>query len=143
MLPDGFQWYKEHTNYWEHVTGLGMTKWLSDIEQAVYIKGGSIMPTLLHQNCTALTKCINDGIKLEVYLDDNKEASGSLYTDDGISFEHETNDDFAYTSFKYSNNTIKSSRSDAKGKYAYPETQVIQEIVVFGLDATKTPSAIT
>ena len=48
MLPDGFMWYKEHSNYWEHVTGLTIGKELSDIEQAVFIKGGTIMPTLLH-----------------------------------------------------------------------------------------------
>ena len=76
-------------------------------------------------------------------MDENKEASGYLYTDDGISFKHETDNDFAWATFKYSNNTITSSRTVARGKYVYPETQVIEEIVVFGLYAKSTPSAIT
>ena len=140
-LPTNAKWYKEHTNTIEWVTGTPVTKTLSDIEQAVFIKGGSILPTLLHANCTALTKCVNGGIRLEVYLDDGMKASGKFYTDDGISFKHETHGEFALVSFEYTNNSIKGKLDSDPRKYGWPKTQVIEEVYVYGMNGAS-PSSI-
>jgi len=85
---------------------------LSDLEQAVFVRGGSILPILQHENCMSLTPCIQNDISLEVYLDDNDEATGSLYIDDGESYEFQTNGQFAEISFSISGNTLKSSLSN-------------------------------
>lgn len=59
------------------------------MEQATFIKGGSIVPILLHEDCLALLTCYQNPIRLEVYLDENDSAKGWLYTDDGTSFDYE------------------------------------------------------
>lgn len=92
LLPEGSFWY----NYISKVQTTGTGEWqeviLSDMEQATFIKGGSIIPVLLHDDCLALLTCIENPIRLEIYLDENDSATGWLYTDDGISYEYqETN----------------------------------------------------
>ena len=96
---------------------------------------------MLHANCTALTKCVNGGIRLEVYLDDGMKASGKFYTDDGLSFLHETNDEFNLVSFEYASNTIKGTLDSDPRKYGWPKTQVIAEVYVYGMNGAS-PSSI-
>ena len=102
----------------------------------MFIKGGSILPTLIHANCTALTKCVNGGIRLEVYLNDGMKASGKFYTDDGMSFKHETHNEFALVFFEYASNTIKGKFDSDPKKYEWPKTQVIAEVYVYGMNGT-------
>ena len=89
---------------------------------------------MLHANCTALTKCVNDGIRLEVYVDGRLKASGKFYTDDGISFKHETHDEFALVSFEFDIKAIKGKRESDPKKYDWPKTQVIAEVFVYGMN---------
>jgi mannosyl-oligosaccharide alpha-1,3-glucosidase len=131
-LPTGAKWYNNYSKKVETVTGEAVTRMLPDLEQAVFIKGGSVMPTLLHDDCYALTKCINDKIRLDVYIDDNGRASGSLYTDDGISFEHETDAAFAEVNFTYDGG-FRSSRVSDASKYDFPKSQTIDQVVIYGL----------
>ena len=56
---------------------------LPDLEQAVFVRGGTILPILLHDNCVSLLSCMSNEVRFEVYLDSNKKASGTLYLDDG------------------------------------------------------------
>lgn len=68
-LPSSTNWYNNYSKKVEAETGSPITRNLSDLEQAVFIRGGSVMPILLHEDCMALTQCINDSIRLEVYPD--------------------------------------------------------------------------
>jgi|Transcript_6459 alpha-glucosidase (family GH31 glycosyl hydrolase) len=92
LLPSGEKWYNYYTKAQEAASSPTQDMWVSkvlpDLEQAVFVKGGAVLPILQHEDCTALTKCVNNGIRMEVYLDHEGEASGSFYTDDGVSFEH-------------------------------------------------------
>lgn len=49
-----------------------------------------ILPILNHDGCTAILTCINNSIRLEIYLDIHGKATGSLYIDDGHSFKYQT-----------------------------------------------------
>ena len=74
MLPSGDLWYNYYSKQTEETKTQWVTRTLPDLEQAVYIKGGSVLPILEHEGCMALTKCINNGIRLEVYLDTDNYA---------------------------------------------------------------------
>ena len=87
ILPNEETWYNYYTKAQQAETGAWTTVDLSDLEQAVFIRGGSILPILLHEDCMALLPCIKNPIRLEVYLDENDSASGSLYLDDGETYE--------------------------------------------------------
>jgi len=118
-LPESAKWYNYYSKKVEQVTGQAVTRYLPDLEQAVFIKGGSVMPTLLHDDCYALTKCINDKIRLDVYIDENNHASGSLYTDDGVSFKHVSDAAFAEVNFIYDGG-FKSILVSDSSKYDFP-----------------------
>ena len=80
---------------------------LSDLEQAVFIRGGSILPILLHDDCVSLIPCMRNDIRLEVYPDSEGNASGSLYLDDGSSFEFSDRESkSARLSFSYNDGNL-------------------------------------
>ena len=87
ILPDDELWYNYYTKQQNLETGVWKTSTLPDLEQAVFVRGGSVIPILLHEDCMALLPCIRNPIRLEVYLDENDEASGELYLDDGETYE--------------------------------------------------------
>ena len=61
---------------------------LEDLDQAVFVRGGSVLPILNHNGCLAILECIGNSINLEVYLDKDGKASGDLYVDYGHSFAY-------------------------------------------------------
>ena len=87
ILPDDELWYNYYSKQQSLDTGVWKTSTLTDLEQAVFVRGGSVIPILLHEGCMALLPCIRNPIRLEVYLDENDEASGELYLDDGETYE--------------------------------------------------------
>ena len=104
MLPDGETWYDlsskqllktESTN-----TTLNMT--LSDLETATYVRGGTILPILQHQDCMSLLYCMTNDIVLEVYPSTYNEAFGALYLDDYLSVDHTNNVSGSFARMKYS-----------------------------------------
>jgi len=123
QLPSGSTWYNYYSKKVEGANGNLVTRNVPDLEQVVYIKGGSVLPILLHDNCFALKKCIANKIKLEVYLDSDSKATGTLYTDDGVSFKHETDKAYAVTSFSWDGTNFNSSRSSDASKYSFPDSQ--------------------
>lgn len=138
VLPASDKWYNYYSKQ-EAINGATETKILPDLEQAVFILGGSVMPTLLHDDCMAISTCIFDKIRLDVYLDNDNKASGKLYTDDGESFKHVDNEEFATVSFTFDGN-FKSARTSDASKYSFPKSQTIDQIVIYGL--TEAPNAI-
>ena len=76
ILPEGAKWYNYYNKKVETVLGTSVTRSLPDLEQAVFIKGGSIIPTLLHDDCMAISTCIEKKIRLDVYLDSSNKAKG-------------------------------------------------------------------
>jgi alpha-glucosidase (family GH31 glycosyl hydrolase) len=54
----------------------------------IFVRGGTILPLLLHKNALSLQRAIHNDIKLEVYVRSGK-ASGMVYMDDGETFAYE------------------------------------------------------
>ena len=123
-LPKSASWYNYYSKQVEPVTGTAITRNLPDLEQAVFIKGGSILPVLLHDNCMALSKCYWDAIKLEVYLDSTGNAEGALYTDDGVSFEYRDKSSYAKVAFTF-NGGLRSKRDSNPASYTFPQKQTV------------------
>lgn len=88
-LPQGATWYNYFTKESEPSTpeGKSVSRALNDLEQAVFVRGGSILPIKEHKDCMALLPCMLHNIWLEVYPDTENKATGSLYLDDGYSYE--------------------------------------------------------
>ena len=133
MLPNNTMWYNYYSKKSEQGTGIQVTRNVPDLEQVVYMKAGTVFPVLLHDNCFALTKCFTSKLRLEVYLDADSKATGSIYTDDGVSFEHETDDAFELTSFTWDGTGFNSARTSEAKSYPFPESQTIDQIAVYGL----------
>jgi len=138
-LPEGINWYNYYNKKVETVTGVQVTRNLPDLEQAVFIKGGSVIPTLLHDDCMAISSCIFDKIRLDVYLDNSQKAAGRLYTDDGVSFKHETGKEYAIVKFTFDGG-FKSELVSTDATYTFPETQTIDTLAIYGL--TEEPNSV-
>jgi len=55
----------------------------------------------------ALLSCFKNPISLEIYLDENKKATGHLYIDDGETFEYLSKDDACVLlQFSFENGTL-------------------------------------
>jgi len=93
-LPLNEVWYHLQSKAVQLSTpdGEWVTRALSDLEQAAFVRGGSILPILQHDDCMALLPCMRNDITLEVYPDASGNALGSIYLDDGFSFFYTTNE---------------------------------------------------
>ena len=136
-LPEGIKWYNYYNKKIETVLGVPVTRNLPDLEQAVFIKGGSIIPTLLHDECFALMACFHNKIRLDVYLDDNLQASGSLFADDGVSFKYKTEHAYALVKFTFKENDVMYLKSEvvsqvSKDSYEFPVTQTVEIVAIYG-----------
>ena len=109
ILPEEELWYNYYTKELASSTGSHQTVTLPDLEQAVFIRGGSILPILLHEECLALLKCYKNPIRLEMYLDEAQEAAGQLYIDDGLSYEYQDGA-YAKIQFDYQDSLLTSER---------------------------------
>jgi len=74
---------------------------IPDLEQAIFVKGGTILPLLEHDGCMALLACITNSIELEIYPNVTGASSGEMYIDDGETFDFKK-DDQASTLLKFS-----------------------------------------
>ena len=131
LLPEGPYWY----NYISKKRTTGDGEWqeaiLGDMDQATFIKGGSIIPILLHEDCVALLTCYQNPIRLEVYLDEDDSAKGWLYADDGTSFDYQEDGGSANVQYKLEGNMLTSNMWH-ESSYEFPETQRITEVVIYG-----------
>ena len=55
---------------------------------------------------------MNNPIRLEIYLDENNEAEGTLYVDDGETYQYQEQEDYARIQFAYKDGLLTSQRSE-------------------------------
>ncbi|XP_077522330.1 glucosidase 2 subunit alpha isoform X3 [Amblyomma americanum] len=108
-------WYDVET--WEKFEGLNTVSipvTLSKIP--VYQRGGTIIPKKERiRRCSALTK--DDPYTLQVALSkDGRPAEGTLYVDDGSSFDYKKGD-LLYLKFRFADNTLTSEILEGPGNF--------------------------
>ena len=130
-MPEDEIWYNYYTKVQSPSVGVWHSAILSDLVQATFIRGGTILPILLHEECMALLTCMFNPIRLEIYLDENHEASGTLYVDDGETYRYQENSEYARVQFNFKDNLLTSQR--ISGTFALGIDQVVQEIAIYGL----------
>ena len=133
-LPVGATWYNFYNKLAETVRGEAITRTLPDLEQAVFVKGGSVVPILEHDECLAITECFHGQYRLEVYLDQDQKASGTMFFDDGASFKYQSEE--AYTIIEYTFEQVDVIYLQATRltttEYTFPETQTVKSVEVYG-----------
>eukprot|EP00347_Sterkiella_histriomuscorum_P011592 403371866 len=119
-FPEKKIWY-----YWYDKSGYiqgegkNVSVLVRDDEQGVFVKGGSIIPIKLHQDAESITQAKDMNINLEIYLDENNMASGSVYLDDGLTFKNQKQNERLFLNLilnekgeLYSQNMIVNSKYD-------------------------------
>ena len=141
-LPQGQLWFNYYTKAKEVSTPEG--QWvetaLSDLEQAVFVRAGSILPILLHDDCESLIPCMRNDIRLEVYPDSiYGAASGSLYLDDGASYEFTDRDNkSARLNINFANFALFVGVEHGNN---YQDIPNVQSVVIYGV--SEVPKSIT
>lgn len=76
---------------------------VSDSSLAVFVKAGTILPKLNFKNTRmSLLQAMNDPITLEIFVDPlTNNARGSLYLDDGLSFQYQEESSFILIEFEF------------------------------------------
>ena len=125
LLPESEQWYDYLT--YKKVATEGKGKWiqkvLSDDDFKVYVKAGTILPILLHDDCGSILECLANNVQLSIYLDQYGNASGSIYLDDGQSYAYQKGEEgYRQIEFSFENEYI--TASNVGGSFDYGAKRV-------------------
>jgi alpha-glucosidase (family GH31 glycosyl hydrolase) len=121
-LPVSSRWYNYQTKLEDAKVGQWQNTYFTDYQQALFVRGGSILPLLQHDNCMAILACIKNQVTIEVYLDKNGNSYGNLYLDDGESFNYLIDENAsASIGFSYEFNTL-TSYFNSGIQYEFPTT---------------------
>jgi alpha-glucosidase (family GH31 glycosyl hydrolase) len=94
------------------------------MRQGIFIRGGTIIPKLQHEDCMAIIPCFMNPISLEIYLDEAMEAKGELYLDDGKSHKFRDGQS-AHIKFEFKQNSLSTSHSGKQSEYKIPDSQKV------------------
>jgi len=139
-LPPTDEWYELYSKKIMPQSDLPQIIHVADEQQGVFIRGGSIIPTLnFPESRMSLLQAIEDPIKLEVYprhaelKKDKPLAAGTLYLDDGESHNHlsheRTEVNFLWNCKMLSVMKILHD----KNLYVKAATKIIDEVRIFGV----------
>ncbi|KAK7797627.1 hypothetical protein U0070_006683, partial [Myodes glareolus] len=97
----------------------------------LHLRGGYIFPT--QQPSTTTTASRKNPLGLLIALDENKEARGELFWDDGESKDTVANNMYLFSEFTVTQNRLNVAISSAN--YKDPNNLAFQEIKIFGTEA--------
>lgn len=120
-LPREANWYNYQTGLPEPSVGQWNHRMLSDLEQGLFVKGGSVLPILKHEGCMALLSCFQNPILLRLFLDTDFNAYGNLYLDDGETLNYWSDSGSALIKFNFESGTLTSYFEYGSG-YPLPVT---------------------
>lgn len=139
LLPESETWYNYYSKAQVDNTSDWVTTALPDLEQAVFVRAGTVLPILLHEDCPSILSCINNDVRLEVYPDANEMAFGSMYLDDGSSFNYTDKEaGSARISLQYSKQRLTVSTEYG---HSYDDMPNVATIAVYGIQ--KAPVSVT
>ncbi|KAJ3433066.1 hypothetical protein M0812_22016 [Anaeramoeba flamelloides] len=128
-LPKG-NWYDFHTL--EKINSKGATyKIDAPLEKIpIFYRGGKIVPRKMRvRRSSHLMQ--NDPITLFVFLDENKRSSGSIFIDDGHSYDFKNSNKYIHQKISFQNNKLFTKTLNSNYDPA-----LIERILIFGLEQT-------
>ncbi|KAK6462915.1 glucosidase II [Scheffersomyces coipomensis] len=119
-----------------------LTKSVTLEDIPVFIKGGSII-SLKDRYRRSSRLMFKDPYTLIIALNKDGEANGSLYVDDGESFDYEKHEEYAYIKFNYSNGKISADVNEVKDRFKDSISDVkIEKIIILNESTTGTVESI-
>jgi len=103
----------------------------------VFQRGGSIVPRQMRPRRSS-DLMVNDPYTLVVALDNNQNAAGTIFLDDGITYNFERKNDFSYVSVQYKGGVLSSAVASGVPKAV---ANKVERIVILGLPLE--PKSIT
>eukprot|EP01132_Coremiostelium_polycephalum_P008341 gene8341-10246_t len=138
VLPGGpnskTQWFDVETSKKYQASTIDMETPLEKIP--VFQRGGTIIPKKERVRRSS-DQMKTDPYTLRIALDSNQQAYGELYVDDEHTFDYQKGS-YLYKSFTYKDQSL--TMSDISGNSKFKNSNVIERIVILGLD--KTPSKV-
>ncbi|XP_038174418.1 maltase-glucoamylase, intestinal isoform X2 [Arvicola amphibius] len=124
--------------WYDYETGAQLTWRKQSVEMelpgdkiGLHLRGGYIFPT--QQPSTTTTASRKNPLGLLIALDENKEARGELFWDDGQSKDTVANNIYLFSEFSVTQNQLNVTVSSAN--YKDPNNLAFQEIKIFGTEA--------
>jgi len=133
-LPAGV-WYDSAT--FERIRGPTDLEVAAPLERGApaFIRGGSVIPRQERPRRSS-TQMARDPYTLVVALDGASRAHGSLYVDDGVSFDYASKGAFSLTEFDFANNVLSATPKST----GFPVQSGLERVVITGL--TSAPSKV-
>jgi alpha-glucosidase (family GH31 glycosyl hydrolase) len=133
-LPTNEIWYNYQTKVQEPLTGVWQTRVLTDLEQGLFVLGGTTLSILQHESCMALLACIENSLTLEIYVNADGKSYGDLYLDDGETYDYSKDNGKASIYFNFDGGTLYSS-FDYGDQYELPESQQVTKVIIYGVES--------
>lgn len=130
IKPPGV-WYRFETG--KKLEGPSETIPVTIKDTPVFIRGGKIIPTFSEVGKSALSTISSCPLTLYVALDENGNADGELYFDDGESYNY-MKGEFVHRKFVCINGQLKSIKGDEK-QASIPElvkNSIINKVIIYG-----------
>jgi len=125
-LPGKGLWYDFYTKEKISASKISIQLKLDNIP--IFYRGGSIVPTQerLRRSTSQMT---SDPYTLTIALDKESKAKGTLFVDDGHSFNYQKGD-FVYTNLQFENFELTN-----EGKSSFQVTNTVEKIRILGLNS--------
>lgn len=109
------------------------TMTIADQEIALFIRSGSVLPILRHQNELSLLDAIKNPIGLELFLDSHANARGQLYLDDGDSFEYRTDKAKTLVHYNFHDGVLSTVKAlPDEFHYEAAASKMITDVTIYG-----------
>ncbi|XP_047912381.2 maltase-glucoamylase-like [Anser cygnoides] len=127
-IPDAV-WYDYETGAKLSVRKQKTPLYLPADRMGLHLRGGYVFPTQQPAITTVASR--KNPMGLIIALDDNEEATGELFWDDGESAPSDGSRNYIFYEFKVSNNTLQ--LNVINNNYSDPNNLVFEEIKILGL----------
>ena len=112
----------------------------------LFVRGGTVLPIKQHNRKLSLSRAFFMPIRLEIYLSERQEATGTLFFDDGVSFSYQKDNRKLLISYKFANNSLTYSinNNDDENRTFVEEAYYVKitQVHVFNLKPSKCPDKI-
>ena len=137
-LPPADEWYNFYNSQYQEASDQVLDIFLEQEEIGIYVKAGSIVPRKYTRRMSALDT-LQDNYLLDIFLSKktpSKKCIGSLYFDDGESFDYRTSEGYSLVEIVFENDSL--SINLLKSNYKKGQSFVVDQINIFGCDRTPT-----